>query len=217
MPRIALIHATPVAIEPICAAFATGWPQADLASILDESLSPDRAKMDVLTPAMHERFGMLIRYACHIGSAGILFTCSAFGEAIERAAQQTDVPVLKPNEAMFEAALACGERIGMVATFGPAVAGMEDEFRIAAGEARRSATLHAVVAEGAMDALRAGDVAGHNELVAQAATRLADCDAIMLAHFSTSRALAATAARVRQPVLAAPEAAMMKMRSLMAS
>ena len=28
-PRIALIHATPLAVEPIAAAFAAGWPEAD--------------------------------------------------------------------------------------------------------------------------------------------------------------------------------------------
>jgi hypothetical protein len=41
-----------------------------------------------------------------------------------------------------------------------------------------------------MDALRAGDVDSHNRRVAEAVARLGKVDAIMLAHFSTARALA---------------------------
>ena len=214
-PRIALIHATSVAIEPIHAAFREAWPEAEAINILDDSLSPDRVKAPELTPALFERFLVLTRYARTGGAAGILFTCSAFGEAIERAARETDIPVLKPNEAMFDGALERGSRIGMVATFAPAVASMQEEFEQAAARRSPRPTLRTVVAKGAMDALRAGDEAAHNRLVAQTAAReLADCDAIMLAHFSTARALTQTRAQVDKPVLASPAAAVAKMRAL---
>ena len=104
-PRIALIHATPVAIDPIKQALAAAWPDAEPVNILDDSLSPDRASMGELSDEMIERIVALARYARKIGANGVLFTCSAFGPAIEQAASVLDVPVLKPNEAMFEAAL----------------------------------------------------------------------------------------------------------------
>jgi len=62
-PRIALIHATPVAVDPIKAAFAAGWPEAELANILDDSVSVDRARDAAITPRMFERFRVLARYA----------------------------------------------------------------------------------------------------------------------------------------------------------
>ena len=211
-PRIALIHATPVAIEPVVAAFAQGWPEAELANILDDSLSADRARQKELAPAMFPRFERLARYAVDQGASGILFTCSAFGPAIEAAARAMPVPVLKPNEAMFDAAFAHGRRIGMVATFGAAVESMVVEFTEAARQRSPMAAVLTTLAEGAMDALRTGDVEAHNQRVADAAAGLPKLDAIMLAHFSTARALKAVQARVCVPVLTAPDAAVAKLR-----
>lgn len=213
MPRIALIHATTVALEPILAAFASGWPEAEAINILDDSLAADRAKSIGLAPEMYPRFLRLTRYAVDHGADGILFTCSAFGEAIEAAAREVAIPVLKPNEAMFAAALECGARIGMVATFGPSVASMEAEFTGAAAGREPAAVLRSVLAEGAMQALRDGDVEGHNRRVAAAAESLRGMDAIMLAHFSTSRALESVRKRVAVPILTAPEAAVARLRA----
>ncbi len=212
-PRIALIHATTVAMEPIQAAFAAGWPEAEVINILDDSLTPDRAKSAGLAPEMYPRFLSLTRYAIDHGADGILFTCSAFGEAIEAAAREVAIPVLKPNEAMFEAALTAGARLGMVATFGPAMQSMQAEFAQAACGCRPPPVLRAVLAEGAMQALRRADVEGHNVRVAAAAESLRDVDAIMLAHFSTSRALKAVQARVAVPILTSPDAAVAKLRA----
>ncbi|MDY8109879.1 hypothetical protein U0C82_12085 [Fulvimarina sp. 2208YS6-2-32] len=41
--RIALIHATPIAVDPIRQAFASGSADAETVNILDDSLSLDRA------------------------------------------------------------------------------------------------------------------------------------------------------------------------------
>ena len=128
--RIALIHAVTVAIQPVQEAFLALWPEAECGNILDDSLSLDRERDGVLTAVMTQRILALAEYAAATGAAGILFTCSAFGEAIGAAAARATIPVLKPNEAMFEAALAAGRRIGMLATFAPSVHSMEEEFRL---------------------------------------------------------------------------------------
>jgi Asp/Glu/hydantoin racemase len=208
-PRIVLIHAVTVAMPPIEAAFEALWPAAERVNLLDDSLSPDRAREGRLTPAMTERFRTLGSYAATIGADGILFTCSAFGAAIAAVAEEQPIPVLKPNEAMFEAALAHGKRLGLLATFEPSVAPMTRELE----EIAPATTLEAVCAAGAMAALQAGDGATHDRLLAEAAPRLAGCDAVMLAHFSTARAAAAVAARLDCPVLTAPGSAVLKLKS----
>lgn len=197
---------------PIQQSFAARWPEAEIVDLLDSSLSIDRAKDHDLTPRMFERFMELGGYAHRIGADGILVTCSAFGPAIERMDRELPIPVLKPNDAMFAAALSRGTRIGMLATFAPSVLTMTNEFDEFVRASCSSATLRTIVVEGAMDALRKGDAETHNQLVAARAPELADCDAIMLAHFSTSRAYERTCAAVRTPVLTSPDSAVDQIR-----
>jgi Asp/Glu/hydantoin racemase len=203
-----------MAMAPVHDAFRQLWSEAECVDILDTSLSRDRERDGRLTEAMVGRFLLLGKYAEDTGADGILFTCSAFGEAIEQCAARAKIPVLKPNEAMFEAALTAGKRLGMLATFAPSVAGMEDEFRDIAGRLNSRATLDSFCVPGAMKALQEGDGAEHDERLAIAAPRFADFDAVMLAHFSTSRAAAAVKAAVRCPVLTAPGAAVEKLKRM---
>ncbi|HEX2552256.1 MAG TPA: aspartate/glutamate racemase family protein [Microvirga sp.] len=206
-PRVALIHAVTVAIDPITAAFASLWPEAERLNLLDDSLSVDRTKAQDLSSGLHDRIGALADYAMAAGAHGILYTCSAFGPGIESVARRLPVPVLKPNEAMFVEALDRGTRIGMLATFGPSVTTMEEEFADAARERRPDATIRTILVPGAMDALKGGDADTHNRLIAERAPELADCDAVMLAHFSTSRAKAAVERALGREVLTSPTAA----------
>lgn len=213
-PRIVLIHATPVAVEPIREAFARLWPEAETVNLLDDSLSTDRAASQTLTDEMQRRFDTLADYSVGIGAAGILFTCSAFGPAIEAVARRLSIPVLKPNEAMYEAALALGRRIGMVATFAPAADSMLAEFHEDAARLQPDATIDLRVVPDAMAALRSGDEARHNALVADEVRKLSGVDVVMLAHFSTARALEKSTAAGTCPILTSPDAAIRKMRSL---
>jgi Asp/Glu/hydantoin racemase len=213
-PRIVLLHATPVAMQPIQTAFEQRWPEAETVNLLDDGLSIDRARDADLTQAMIERFVGFGQYGARMGADGILVTCSAFGPAIERLAGSLPVPVLKPNEAMFEAAVAHGSRIGMLATFAPSVGTMTDEFDEYVSRSGKHATLTTIVVDDAMRLLRAGDADAHNRLVAARAPELAGCEAIMLAHFSTSRAAEKVREAVAAPVLTAPHAAVERMRKL---
>lgn len=216
-PRIVLLHATPIAMAPIQAAFVSAWPGAETVNLLDDGLTIDRAREADLSPGMIARFVAFGQYGAAMDADGILVTCSAFGPAIDRLAASLPIPVLKPNEAMFHAAVAAGTSIGMLATFGPSVPTMTDEFDEYAASVGSKATLTTIVVPDAIDRLRAGDADTHNRLVAEHAPRLAGCDAIMLAHFSTSRAAAAVRAAVATPVFTAPEAAVTRMRGLVAA
>jgi aspartate/glutamate racemase len=72
-----------------------------------------------------------------------------------------------------------------------------------------------VLAEGALAALDAGDVATHDRLAADAARRAQamGCDVIVLAQFSLARAATAVERAVPLPVLTAPASAVRRLRS----
>ena len=217
MTRIALIHATPAAVGPIKDAFAEAWPEPDLVNLLDDSLSRDRALTAELTDGIFSRFDALSRYAMLFGAEAILFTCSAFGPAIERVARSVEIPVLKPNEAMFAEAIAIGGTIGMLATFEPSIASMAEEFEEQASRAAAPATLESVLVPRAMAALMAGRRDEHDALVAEAAARLTGCDAIMLAQFSMAPAASRLLRQTRIPVLTSPESAVAALKKKLAS
>jgi len=172
---------------------------------------------------MHQRFLTLARYAASCGADGILFTCSAFGPCIEACARDlAPLPVLKPNEAMIEEAVALagrnclpgglpGGRVALLATFAPTLASMPAEFAAAAP----NLTVVPCLAEGALAAMDRGDPDGHDQAAARAAASLPDVDAIALAQFSLSRASGLVAAASGKPVLTTPDSAVRKLRRLL--
>lgn len=217
MTRVALIHAVPMAMAPIAAAFRDHWPAAEITNLLDDALSVDRERAGALTPAIAARIAGLADYAKGYGADAILYTCSAFGDAIDAVARVSAMPVLKPNEAMFEAALARGRRIAMIATFEPSIAGMEAEFRLMAGHS--GATIESICVPAAMAAIRAGDAATHDRLLAAAAKTLAGThyDALLLAQFSMAGASAAVQSVITCPVLTSPASAVAKLKRAFSS
>ncbi len=212
--RIALIHALPFSISPIRHAFEEHWPEAELVNLLDDSLSVDLKRSQTLTEEIIGRIVTLGDYAHGIGADGILYTCSAFGKAIDIVKRNLDIPVLKPNEAMFEEALQKGGRIGMLTTFGPSIASMEAEFIEHAAGCNSNTPLTTILVSEAMTMLGDGDAAGHNKALQLAAERhCANFDLIMLAQFSTAQAFSSVSKVVSGRVLTSPQGAVLKLKN----
>lgn len=215
--RIFLIHVTPVAVQPINEAFARLWPEALVSNLLDDSLSSDLARDGRLSESMKSRFLVLARYAAQSGADGILFTCSAFGEAIEQCQRELLIPVLKPNEAMIDEAVAQASRITIVATFAPAVDSMVEEFNEAARRNGRPLALNAIVCPAALDALRSGDAALHDRLIRDRVETFEGSELICFAQFSMVDA--AVQARSATPIriLTTPDSAVLRLRAALES
>jgi Asp/Glu/hydantoin racemase len=200
-------------MQPVMDAFEHGWPEVETVNLLDDALSRDLARTGGLDGAMMQRFETLGAYAMQIGADAILFTCSAFGDAIEAVAKTVSIPVLKPNEAMFDEALASERTVGLLTTFQPSVPSMEKEFGEMAARQGSRVQCDTLWVPDAMEALASGDGATHDRLIAEAAPRLAHCDVIMLAQFSMARARAAVQQVVNPPILTSPASAVAKLKA----
>jgi aspartate/glutamate racemase len=204
-----MIHALAHSVAPINDAMARQWPGAERVNLLDDSLSRDLAAGRG-GPAMEARFLSLGAYAIGSGAEAILFTCSAFGTCIEAVQQRWPaLPVLKPNEAMIDEAVAAagGRPIGLLASFAPTAESMPREFPA-------GARLEVELAAAALEALDAGDLDGHDRAALRAGQALAarGCAVIALAQFSLARAAPLLRSSLRVPVLTTVDSAIAELR-----
>ena len=213
-PRIFLIHATPLAIPAINESCKRLWPEAEISNLLDDSLPKDLQRAGQVDSTLTKRFIRLAAYAQGAGADGAIFTCSAFGPAVDVCKREFSIPVLKPNEAMIEEASRFGERIGLLATFEPAIASISEEFLRYAEKIGRTLSIQSLFVPGALQAAQNGEAALHDELVATAAAQLTDTSVVCFAQFSMTSAAESVASRSGLTVLTTPDSAVKLMQRL---
>ncbi len=211
-PVIAVIHATRAAVAPVDETFKRLWPEAETFSLLDESLSRDLEKLGEVTPAIADRIARLARFVKDGGAEAILYSCSAFGDAIESARASMDIPVLKPNEAMLEEALAAGSHIRIVATYMPTIPSITSELQAMSAARDQKIVIDPCLVPGALEALAAGDGEKHDSLIADAVSNRLPCDVVLLGQFSMARAMPLVKEKIDTIVLSSPDSAVLSLR-----
>ena len=101
-----------------------------------------------------------------------------------------------------------------MATVGPTIPSISVEIEEIAAKRGQKVELAPYVVDRAFDALASGDAATHDRLVQERAREIRDCDAIVLAQFTLSRAVPVVQAVGRIPVFNSPGAAVARMREM---
>ncbi len=213
-PHIFLFSVHKDAMDAAVRAFSADWPEARISNLLDDSLFAWVKEAGGVVPEMYDVFRDLTRHMAGRGADGILFTCSAFRQVIDACIDEFDMPILKPNDAMIDKALEAGSRIAVMATVGPTIPSISVEIEEMAAARRQKVDLVPCFVEDAFDALARGDAATHDRLVAERARDIANCDAIVLAQFTLSRAVPAVQAVNKSPIYNSPGAAVARMRDM---
>lgn len=221
-PRIALVHALEESVVPARQAFREEWPEARIFDLMDTSLAVDHAERGKLDDEMMERFLTLGRYVSGTRGSGataegILFTCSAFGAAIDAVKRDRTVPVFRPNEAAFAEAVQTGGKIAVVVSFRPSLATLMNELQIAAQDAGAAIDPVGIVVDDALAALKAGRGEEHDGLVAQATAKAKGVDTFILGQFSLARAMPAVTQATGARVITTPHSAVRALKRVISN
>jgi len=114
--KLALIHTSPT-LTPLFGELCAKWmPEVKIFHMVDESLIKNTVEAGSLQKLTTRRLIAMVESAGLAGADAVLVTCSSIGEAVTAAQPLFDFPVLRVDEAMAEAAVARGRRIGVLAT-----------------------------------------------------------------------------------------------------
>lgn len=215
--RIVLVHAYRHSMPPIDDVFRSGWPEAETVNILDETLYSDVAPDGTLAPSVPARLRNLFEHCVLSGAAGIVFTGSSFGPAVDDARRGLSVPILKADEAMAEMAAAWGSRILIICTAGRAIPIIKRNIEVAAGTTGEPLQIAANCVAGAKDAISEGRIDDHDRLVAEAVEAAAGTgryDVIVIGQISMVPAVRLLSSAAVASSVTSPTASLAKLRSL---
>jgi Asp/Glu/hydantoin racemase len=215
---VAFVH-TALGNPPTFAALAEELlPGHEVFHVVDESLLGVTRREGRLTPATERRVLGHIASAVDAGADAVLVTCSSIGPAVEASRPFVAVPVLRVDEPMADEAVRLGRRIGVAATLPTTLAPTAELIERRAIAAGEEVEVVARVADGAFDALSAGDLARHDALVGNVLRELAaDVEVIVLAQASMARIADGLPESQRSvPILASPRLGVQRLAEVLA-
>ena len=203
---LGLVHTSATLVPVFQQLCKTKLPDVDVFNIADDSLIKDVIRRGELTALTARRVAQHIASAAEAGADYILVTCSSIGRAVESAAAQSKVPVLRVDQPMADQAAQTGKRIGVIATLPTTLEPTADLIQRRAQKAGRPIELTSRLCEGAFDALMSGDAAKHDAMVSAALKDLSTkVDVIVLAQASMARVVDGLSAEDKRiPILASP-------------
>lgn len=219
MQTLALLHTSPT-LSPMFNELTTRIiPGVRVLHFVDESLIKNTIASGRLEKSTMRRLIDLVGSTFDAGADVTLVTCSSIGPAVDVAIQLHDQPVLRVDRPMAEAAVATGQRIGVLATLSTTLKPTADLVRRVAEEQGKQIEIVEHICEGAFDAVMAGDGATHDRIVGLGLTEaMKGMDAIVLAQASMARVLATLPeGAVSAPVFSSPELGVERARDVLAA
>jgi Asp/Glu/hydantoin racemase len=177
---------------------------ARVINIVDDSLLNDVRAAGHLTAEVTSRIYSYMANAQAMGADIILHACSSVGEASDLLRGMIRTPIVKVDETMAEEASRIGSRIGVVATVKTTLEPTARLIKKKAAEHGWPITVTERIAEGAFEALLAGDGERHDAILKQTILDLVETvDVVVLAQVSMARLVPALG-QTRVPVLSSP-------------
>jgi Asp/Glu/hydantoin racemase len=156
------------------------------------------------------------RFAEEVGADGILEACSSVGEVVEKARPLLTIPIVRIDEAMAEAAVTRGTRIGVAATLATTLRPTLALLRQKAAAAGKDVEFESILVAEAYRQLLQGDKDGHDKTLAAALITLAEqVDVVVLAQASMARVVSTLPLPLQTKFLSSPRLGMECMKQVL--
>ena len=189
--RVGFIHTSPAALAPLAEFYRDHAPELDSNNLLDDGVLRLFAR-----GAEREAEFRLAEMICvcrdTYGAEMCVVTCSAVSRSmIGRLADTTGIPTVKIDEVLAHQAVGTGTKLGVLVTFPPTRAVIENLLRDAVREDGRQVDLTFKFIPEAYEALLGGKYEQHDQLLLAGISELArePLDAIVFAQVSMARLL----------------------------
>lgn len=181
-------------------------PGVQIVNIADDSLITEVIQNGKVSASVRERMLHYFKAAASLKPDFIVSACSSVGAVAEEADSVLDVPVIRIDKAMIEAALNTSERIGVLASLSTTVEPTCDYICRLAKKRGQKVEIVPKVADGAYEANVAGNTELHDSLIMQAAREIKDSvDILILAQGSMARIEKTLSEQLEKPVFSSPD------------
>jgi Asp/Glu/hydantoin racemase len=218
MKTVVAIHTAMPMVEPTKELFAKHLPDVRLINVVDDSLIQDVIGAGEVPAAVEKRLVQYYHSALDAGADVIFNTCSSVGDIALKARESLELPLVKIDDAMARQAVLDASSIGVLATLSTTLDPTVRLVRHFASELGKEVQIAEGLAEGAFQAVIAGDRETHDRLILKAAESLAPLvELFVLAQGSMARMEQEIAASTGKKVLSSPERGVLQVKEVLES
>jgi len=188
--KLCTLHTTDKFMEmmsdPFTKPFLKDNPDIEQMDITDSSLIVETQKNGGVTPAVARRMYNYFMCAADAGADAILVTCTSVNSVTKQLRPFLPIPVISVEEPIAEKAVeAATKKIGILSSVATSAQPVKTTIMEKAAEAGKDIDVEIIVADGAFDALNAGDRPLHDEKVRAALAELVTkVDVVVFAQMS---------------------------------
>lgn len=187
--KLCTLHTTDKFMEmmsnPFTKPFLKDNPGIEHMDITDSSLIVETQAAGYATPAVSRRMYNYMMCAVDAGADAILVTCTSVNTVTKKVRDMIPIPVISVEEPVAEKAIQAGKRIGILSSLATSAEPVKKTILEKAEEAGKSVEIQIQVADGAFEALNAGDRGLHDDKVREALAKLVkEVDVVVFAQMS---------------------------------
>ena len=171
--------------DPFTKPFLKMHPEIEQMDIADSSLIRETQAAGFATPAVARRMYNYMMCAVDAGADAILVTCTSVNTVTKAIRGMIPIPVISIEEPVAQNAVKAGKRIGILSSLATSAEPVKQTILEEADKSGKEVEIKIQVADGAFEALMAGDRALHDEKVREALAKLVnEVDVVIFAQMS---------------------------------